>query len=187
MTDDMIVSTLERLASDAQASELANDGAQKLERAAIECSKGDNAGSTKHHLVESAEHIARECARQLRDRACERAAQLGWQVATYEIAPEAKASTEAVLFITGNSYMPPLRAYSCSEQVWVIDLPDVWEVYVERLEQRLTELNVYLGSPEDDNSLYVVDLARFEYVEQGTGVDFDDSFAADWKPIADAE
>jgi hypothetical protein len=80
-----------------------------------------------------------------------------------------------VEFVTGNSYMPPLRAYNDADKIWNCDNgyassdPDahvaVWEFFVEELEGLLSEANVYLGSPDYDNSLYVVDLARFEYVE----------------------
>lgn len=101
----------------------------------------------------------------------------------------ARTSDEPVVFITGNSHMPPLRAYANAEDFWLADAecPDVpygpWQAYVESFEATLTEANVMLDAPDYDNSLYVVDLARFEYDEEFEGDDLNDP----WRPITRQE
>lgn len=93
---------------------------------------------------------------------------------------------EPVTFITGNNYMPPLRAYGRAEDFWAAsdgctleDLPTPWEVYVEVFEEELQKNDVALECPEYDNALYVVDLRRFEYIEDAEG----DSLNDEWKVI----
>jgi hypothetical protein len=109
-----------------------------------------------------------------------KARQLGWQVASYLIAPLAKESgDESVVFITGNNYMPPLRAFALSEQVWQLDDPGVWEAYHEAVEERCAQLSVYLAAPEHDNALYVVDVSRFKYVGDERDCD---SLTDEWVP-----
>lgn len=115
------------------------------------------------------------------DDASARARQLGWQVATYEIAPVARESgSEPITFITGNSHMPPLRAFGVSEEVWDLNDARLWEAYVEGLDERLQELQVEMACPEYDNALYVVDLARFEHVDE-EDQDGDD-LQSEWRP-----
>lgn len=98
----------------------------------------------------------------------------------------ARESAEPITWLTGNAYMPPLRAWGSAEVVWqATDLHedpegDYWTVYVETFEATVTEGDVYLDSPEYDNSLYVVDLRRWEYVESPQGEFLGD----DWVPKA---
>lgn len=84
----------------------------------------------------------------------------------------ARESDEPVVFITSNNYMPPLRAFGRAEDFWqashffvkadeVYDAYCVWEAYCEAFDSALNEAEVYMSSPEDDNSLYVVDLNRW--------------------------
>lgn len=108
-----------------------------------------------------------------RNRTRERAAQYGWLVATYVIAPVARGSGEqAVVWLTGNSYMPPIRDLADAERLWsALDANtdhghELWEAFIERLDSRLSELNVLMEAPEYDNALYVVDLARFEHIDE---------------------
>lgn len=113
------------------------------------------------------------------------AAQVGWQIATYEIAPVAKDSGDvAIEWLTGNSYVPPLRSLDACERVWQIDgdapgTLDLWGVMVEAITSRLIELRVEMAAPEYDNALYVVDLERFEYDEDA---DNGEDLASGWKP-----
>jgi hypothetical protein len=97
----------------------------------------------------------------------------------------ARASTEPVAFVTGNSYMPPLRSYSEAEAVWHYDGDHGtgdFELVVEGVESALSKANVLLSAPEYDNALYVVDLARWESVED----DIDgDSLNDEWRAISE--
>lgn len=89
----------------------------------------------------------------------------------------ARASDEAVVFITGNSMMPPLRAFGRAEHVWKHDYTEcgmdkpsgsrecLWVLYTETFEAELHAANVYMDCPEYDNAIFVVDMERFEYVE----------------------
>lgn len=167
MTAAMIASTLERLQWDARAASMLKEAATTIENAMLLNRQADLAPGgheAQAFITESLEHLVRRQSITVSERARSRAAQLGWQVATYEIAPVAKTSDDAVVFITGNSYMPPLRAFGISEEVWQIpgDAEDYWTVYAEAVERRLDELHVHMASPEYDNALYVVDLDRFE-------------------------
>lgn len=74
-----------------------------------------------------------------------------------------QSGDEVIVWITGNSYMPPLRAFGQAETVWQMDEPDLWDVYWETFETELENANVYLASPEYDNALYVVDMDRWQY------------------------
>lgn len=94
----------------------------------------------------------------------------------------AAPTNEPVQFVTGNSFMPPLRSYEAAEAVWRYDgSHDTFhfEELVEQLEQTLMREYVLLDVPDYDNALYVVDLARFEYVEDADG----DSLQDEWRPI----
>lgn len=87
-----------------------------------------------------------------------------------------------IVWITGNSYMPPLRDVGQAEAVWQesYETPELWEAYTETFEEALSAADVYLDAPEWDNALYVVDLQRFEYVESDViGADLQD----DWAPV----
>jgi hypothetical protein len=93
----------------------------------------------------------------------------------------ARASREAVTFVTGNSFMPPLRSYAAADLVWNADNGggangELWETLVEELERILNQAGVYLDRPEYDNALYVVDLARWQYREEATGDDLNDEW-----------
>jgi Zn-dependent M32 family carboxypeptidase len=87
---------------------------------------------------------------------------------------------EPVQFVTGNSFMPPLRSYNAAEAIWQADTTgEHFERLTEELESILDAAKVLLDCPEYDNALYVVDLARFEYVEDNDS----DSLQDDWAPI----
>jgi hypothetical protein len=92
--------------------------------------------------------------------------QLAFLVARDVIAPAARDSgNEPVVFITGNSMMPPLREVDSIERLWTLDDADIFTDFMDALERALDERQIYMQSPEDDNSLYVVDLARWEFIE----------------------
>ncbi len=86
---------------------------------------------------------------------------------------------DAVVFITGNSYMPPLRDFGSAETVWQLDDDgDGWELYFETFESTLDHANVMLDSPEHDNALYVVDLSRFTYRDDAED---SDTLSGEWE------
>jgi len=101
------------------------------------------------------------------------------------IAPIARESGDtAVVFITGNSMMPPLRELEHCETIWQgqdSDM-DIWFRFVEELESTLSEQDVFMASPEYDNCLYIVDTRRFEYAgDEQAGMT--DSLNEEWRAI----
>lgn len=98
------------------------------------------------------------------------------------IAPMARESgDEAVVFITGNSFMPPIRSFDEVDELYQTECDvDPFVSFMEALENELVKLDVYMASPEYDNCLYVVDLRRFEYVGDDQG---NDNINDDWKII----
>lgn len=117
--------------------------------------------------------------------------QLAFLIARDVIAPAAKESTEPVVFITGNSMMPPLREVDSIERLWDAD-DDVFSDFVEALEHALDENQIYMASPEDDNCLYVVDLKRWEHRDEGDMETWAEeqperefTFSDEWAPIGD--
>jgi hypothetical protein len=93
---------------------------------------------------------------------------------------------DAVVFVTGNSYMPPLRSFPEAEEVWQSPHNDDGETFAglaEMVEARLTEANVLMECPDYDNALYVVDLNRFVYGHDA-GEGYPDNLSDEWRPIA---
>jgi hypothetical protein len=102
------------------------------------------------------------------------------------IAPAARNSGDtAVVFITGNRYMPPLREVESCDVIYdAQDVDDmVWELFVEQLESQLDTEHVYMAQPEYDNALYVVDLKRFEHYDDEDDPGIGDMLNDEWKPI----
>jgi hypothetical protein len=88
---------------------------------------------------------------------------------------------DPIAWITGNSMMPPLRSFDAAEDVWQHPANEGGEAFAylaELLEGMLADAEVALESPESDNSLYAVDLRRFEYAESDEG----DTLQDDWVP-----
>lgn len=102
------------------------------------------------------------------------------------IADARNSGPEPVVFVTGNSYMPPLRSFDAAEDVWQHPANEDGEAFdylAETLEEMLEHAGVALECPEYDNALYAVDLARFEFVEREDGEDDGDTLQDDWQPI----
>ena len=93
---------------------------------------------------------------------------------------------DPVVWVTGNAMMPPLRWFDAAEVIWQDDhLNHDGEAFAwlaELIESMLDDARVALECPDWDNSLYVVDCARFEYVEDPDGETLQD----DWRAIAPA-
>ena len=97
----------------------------------------------------------------------------------------AAPADEPVQFITGNAFMPPLRAFGAAEDYWqaaTVEL-DVWSIYAESFEDECENEDVELACPDYDNVLYVVDTARFEYVDED---DSAETLSAQWRYIVAA-
>ena len=91
---------------------------------------------------------------------------------------------DPIAWVTGNSYMPPLRSFDAAEDVWQHPANDDGEAFaylVEEIERLLSDANVALECPEYDNALYAVDLARFEFVEQCAPEA--DTLQDEWQPV----
>ena len=85
-----------------------------------------------------------------------------------EIITAARGSgSDPIAWVTGNSYMPPLRSFAAAEQVYQADDADGadFDELVHQVEQRLDDAGVTLECPDYDNALYAVDTRRFEYVD----------------------
>ena len=97
----------------------------------------------------------------------------------------ARESDDPVAFITGNSHMPPLRAFGRAEDFWAAShdvdayMISPYEVYVETFESTLEAANVIVECPEYDNALYVVDLDRWEYDEDLDGP----TLSSQWRAV----
>lgn len=97
------------------------------------------------------------------------------------IIADARASDQPVVWITGNSYMPPLRSFTEAERVWNAANNEDGELFaflVEELERHLNAADVLMESPDCDNALYAVDMRRWQYVEDHAGDDLNDEWEA---------
>jgi hypothetical protein len=99
-----------------------------------------------------------------------------------ELITEARTLTGPVTWVTGNQYMPPLRSFPSAEAVYQLVDWELWDLFRETLESELDSANVTLMSPEYDNSLYVVDLARWEFTETPNPAFSPDDINSEWKP-----
>lgn len=93
----------------------------------------------------------------------------------------ARSSTEPVEFITNNAYMPPLRGFGQAETVWASDSNDggdLFTLYDEVFEKALEAANVYIGCPDYDNALYVVDMNRWEHIDDP---DESETLSGEWR------
>lgn len=82
------------------------------------------------------------------------------------ITQAARTETGPVVWITGNSYVPPLRSVTQAEYVWNAannDDGELWAWFAEMVEGTLSDNMVALECPDYDNALYAVDLQRWEY------------------------
>lgn len=94
---------------------------------------------------------------------------------------------EPCVWLTGNAFVPAIRSFENAEKLWqqneiAYKGMTAFEVYCETIENLLDEADVYMTSPEWDNALYCVDLARFQSVEDPSG----DSINDEWELIEDS-
>jgi hypothetical protein len=94
---------------------------------------------------------------------------------------------DPIAWVTGNSYMPPLRSFTLADRIWQMS-PDTdpegeaWEMLTELVDSRLDDAKVTLECPDYDNALYAVDMARFEWIEQ-TAPEAD-TLQDEWRPVS---
>ncbi len=88
-----------------------------------------------------------------------------------------------VVWITGNSHMPPLRAITEAERVWNAENNDgeLFAFLVEEIERHLAAADVLLECPEYDNALFAVDLRRWKFRDDLTGIV--DDMNLEWEPV----
>jgi hypothetical protein len=101
-----------------------------------------------------------------------------------DIIEDARTVHGPVVWVTGNSYMPPFRSFDMADRVWNAENNDDGELFaflVETVDSRLQDAHVLLECPEYDNALYVVDLNRWQYREDAAGDDLND----EWEPRTD--
>lgn len=196
MSRDILEGVFTNLIHDIDGSRAALHARRELTVAATELAPGDPKyvgpeGASLESQAMALRTLANALHINARNRARERAAQYGWNVATHVIAPLAQASTEPLYWLTGNAYMPPLRDLNDAGRLWdALDADtalgaDLWELFVDALERRLAELQVLMEAPEHDNALYVVDLSRWERKdanEEDVGDDMND----EWRPVEPA-
>lgn len=96
---------------------------------------------------------------------------------------EARGSGEPVVFVTGNSYFPPMRSFASMDDLWH-ESESAFYAAVELVETLLSDADVYLDSPEYYNCLYAVDMKRFEFKDyydpQNSNTD---NINDEWQPI----
>lgn len=74
-----------------------------------------------------------------------------------------------IVWITGNAFMPPARAINEMEALWQDDIDhgtETFEMVWERVEQLCNDAKVFVDVPEFDNSIYAVDMARWEFIDE---------------------
>lgn len=111
------------------------------------------------------------------------------QIADEIINAARNSGNDPIAWVTGNSYMPPLRSFDMAENVWKMDANDDGELFaclVELVEKYLSDANVALECPEYDNALYAVDLNRFEYSDNAVDVsaEVSETLQDNWQPIS---
>lgn len=100
---------------------------------------------------------------------------LGWgrvRNIAYDVAAsiiaDARTNPGPVVWITGNSMFPPMRAIPAAERVYQAannEDGQLWADFTEKVSELLSEASVTLECPPDDNALYAVDLRRWQYRE----------------------
>jgi hypothetical protein len=111
--------------------------------------------------------------------------QAGKLIARDVIAPVAREGGP-VVWLTSNSYMPPIRDLPEVERVWnADDTGEFFPLLIESIERTLDEEKVLMEAPEYDNALYVVDLTRWEYIDEDELPEdiFEKGLDAEWRPI----
>lgn len=107
-----------------------------------------------------------------------------------DIIDTVRASPGPIVWLTGNSYMPPMRSFPAAEQVHQSDNNRTGELFwwfAELVDDHLARANVVMECPEYDNALYGVDLKRWQYKDHN-GEHHPDFYETwdmndDWEPV----
>ena len=111
-----------------------------------------------------------------------------------DIIEEVHSVPGPVVWLTGSSYLPPLRSFTTAERVWDADNNrdgELWAWFVEMVEDHLSAANIALECPDYDNALYAVDLKRWQYKEPtfttpgfpSVPDDLPDDLNDEWEPV----
>lgn len=120
----------------------------------------------------------------LRERANSEAARVAFLVSREVIeATRSRSEHEAIQWLTGNAYFPPLRSLPEAERIWETNDADAWEAFVETFERALDDASIYMACPEYDNAIYLVDMGVWEPVPEDERTD-DDTLSGEWRRIA---
>lgn len=99
-----------------------------------------------------------------------------------DLTANARTQPGPVIWVTGNQYFPPLRSFPSAEAVYQLVDWELWDLFRETLEAELDAADVTLIGAEDDNSLYVVDLARWEFTETPNPAFDPNDINSEWQP-----
>lgn len=100
------------------------------------------------------------------------------QTAAYVIDMARTSLDEPVVFVTGNSYMPPARSFAGADLIYGADL-DLWELYWDLVQDKLSEAQVYIACPDYDNAIYAVDLRRWQWRDID---EYLENLSDEWEP-----
>lgn len=71
---------------------------------------------------------------------------------------------EPIQWLTGNSYFPAWRSFDEIEMLWqVCEEPHYLQALIEKIERKCDEIGIFIGYPENDNSIYAVDTRIWEW------------------------
>jgi hypothetical protein len=101
----------------------------------------------------------------------------------HELTADARNLAGPVTWVTGNQYVPALRSFPSAEAVYRLVDWELWDLFRETLEAELDSADVTMMSPDYDNSLFVVDLARWEFTETPNPAFDPDDINSEWKPV----
>ena len=99
-----------------------------------------------------------------------------------------------VVWLTGNSYIPPMRSFPAAERVYQSvsnDDGELFEWFGDLVRGHLDAASITLECPDYDNALYAVDLKRWQYRDPtfsdpnfpSVPDDYGDDLADEWEPV----
>lgn len=101
------------------------------------------------------------------------------------IAEDARNLHGPVVWITGNSMLPPMREILDAERVYQAENNrdgELFEWFGEMVRDNLAAQDVALECPDYDNALYAVDLRRWQYREDGPEDPDSADINDEWEP-----
>lgn len=185
-TTDHIANALDHVSEDSAALSDLQDAMGALNRAF------DAVEPTKVNVCELEDEIAAlqtftslTCARlseRIRDEASRAATLLAREVV--ETVRSRSEQDGPIQWLTGNSFMPPLRSLPEAERVYQEGTDMAWDAFSETFFAALESANVLCEAPEYDNALYCVDLSVWEHIDDGTQERDPETLEEEWRRIA---